>query len=161
MKFILQIEVDSFEEAEQIVASLRHSASPAAVAQVEAQVQVDDAGPSDAESPAKKYFPETTNVAAEPEAPKRRGRPRKEQAAPLVVQEEAHEAAMSSGDPEKSEPEQPLSIDHVREALRGVQANGIGDVPKQLALLQKYGAQRVTELKPENYADFIADCKAA
>lgn len=167
-KFILQIEVDSIDEAERILASLRHSAAPAVVQQVVEQLPFSDpAGLSDEESPAKKYFPETTNTATTAEsAPKRRGRPSKSAAAPAATDESTKSGATdlpvnhSSAD---SAPEQPQThtVDDVREALRSVQAGGIGDVPRQLALLQKYGANRVTELKPEKYAAFIADCKAA
>lgn len=158
MKFILQIEVDSFEEAEQIVASLRHSAPPAAVTQVEAQVTSSFSAGDMTEAAAQGFRDGRETASNEPQAEvtaKRRGRPRKEQAASV------ESMSTSSVPSEESSTEQPLSIDDVREALRGVQANGIGDVPKQLALLQKYGAQRVTELKADNYAAFIADCKAA
>jgi len=165
MKFILQIEVDSFEEAEQIVASLRHSAPPTAVAQVEAQVTGSFSAGDMTEAAAQGFRDGQRTASNEPQAEvtaKRRGRPRKEQAAPVA------ESGSESSNPATDVPngtsvqsEQPLSIDDVREALRGVQANGIGDVPRQLALLQKYGAQRVTELKADNYAAFIADCKAA
>ena len=159
-KFILQIEVDSIDEAERILASLRHSAAPAVVQQINEQVNAGFSAGDMTDAAAQGFRDGQSASAAE--APKRRGRPRKEQAAPLAEQNTAHEAANSSGKPEKSESEQPpYSIADVREALMGVQAGGIGDVPRQLALLQKYGANRVTELKPENYAAFIADCKAA
>jgi hypothetical protein len=167
--FQLQITVQSIEEAERLLACLKHSADPAAVKEVEEQIPFHSPGGlSDDESPAKKYFPQTTNTAGEPavEKPKNpRGRPRRqvadplpESAAPVVASEDS--LPLTGADPSVPA-QQTYSQDDVRAALMGVRDKTPGDMTKCLAILQKFGAQRVVEIKPEDFAKFIAACKAA
>lgn len=162
-KFILQIEVESIEEAERILASLKHSADPAAVSQVADQVNASFSAGDMTEAAAQGFRDGQAASAVADSTVKRRGRLRKEQAG--SVAESGSESSIPGNDAPAGTSVQPdspsLTPNDVREALRGVQKDGMGDVPRQLELLQKYGANRVTELKPENYAAFIEDCKAA
>lgn len=164
--FQLQITVSSVEEAERILACLRHAADPAIVSGVAQQLQYHDvSGLSDAESPAKKHFPETTNTAAEkPKNP--RGRPKRKVAPPLP---ESAAPEVKEADPvtvqEASQPasaQQTYTLDDVRSALKGVQAKyGTADMEKPLEILGKFGAGRVSEVQAKDYAQFIEACKAA
>jgi predicted lipid-binding transport protein (Tim44 family) len=160
--FTLTIQVSSIDEAERILAALKHTADPAAVAQVEDQVF---AGPSPStliENPEK-------NSPAIEQTPRRRGRPPKadqKSAAPVAESGSAAVAPALEEQP-ASEPvvqsaQQTLSIDDARNALKEVQAKyGAADMAKPLALLGQFGANRVSEVKVEKYAEFIAACKAA
>lgn len=167
--FKLQIEVDSIEEAERILACLRHDAGPNAVKQVERQIPFHaPGGLSDEESPAAKYFPETTNTATKnptAEKPKNpRGRPRREVAPP--IQESAApespaeaEAAEAVQQPDVQPAQQTYTAADVRAALQAVLTDK--DMAACTAILSKFNAARVSELAPEQYADFVAACKAA
>lgn len=161
MSFQLQITVSSIEEAERILACLRHDADPTVVKDVAAQINPTvESGPVN---------PQVDPPAAD--KPKR-GRPRREVAPPL-----SESAAPSASLPEKqgpapapeSEPEvegqaaqQTYTLDDARKALKDVQAKyGTADMEKPLAILSQFGAGRVSEVKAEDYAAFIAACKAA
>ncbi|WP_426271545.1 hypothetical protein ACN9MB_08965 [Dyella kyungheensis] len=160
--FTLTIQVSSIDEAERILAALKHTADPAAVAQAEDQVF---AGPSPStiiENPEK-------NSPAIEQTPRKRGRPPKaaqESAAPVA---ESGSAAVAPALEEQpvSEPvvhsaQQTLSIDDARNALKEVQAKyGTADMAKPLELLGQFGANRVSEVKADDYVAFIAACKAA
>ena len=165
MNFTLQIEVSSIEEAERILACLRHDAGPAVVGQVEQQIPfVDLAGLSDAESPAAKHFPETTNTAKVDEKPKNpRGRPRRqvaeplpESAAPVVASEQSQPL---TGDDAPVPAQQTYTAADVRAALQEVLNSK--DMAACTAILGQFNAARVSELAPEQYAAFVAACKAA
>jgi hypothetical protein len=165
--FQLQITVQSIEEAERVLACLKHSADPAAVKEVEEQIPFHSPGGlSDDESPAKKYFPQTTNTAGEPaaEKPKNpRGRPRRQVVEPLPesAAPALEDASTGSREAVQEPAQQTYTPDDVREALMGVQAKTPGDMTACLAILEKFNAKRVSEVKPEDFAKFIADCKAA
>jgi hypothetical protein len=163
MQFQLVITCQSIEDAERVLATLKHGADPAVVKQVEGQIPfADPAGLSDAESPAKKHFPETTNTAAEkPKNP--RGRPRRQVAEPLPESAAPEAEATATPEAEAQAPaQQTYTIDDVRAALKDVQAKyGTADMAKPLEILGKFGAGRVSEVKAADYAGFIAACKAA
>jgi hypothetical protein len=55
-------------------------------------------------------------------------------------------------------PAAPLSLDDVRNALQVL--TGKGGVSAGIALLGEFKANRVSELKPEDFAAFIARCNA-
>jgi len=159
MIFQLQITVQSIEEAERVLASLKHSADPAVVQQVEGQIPAFDGEVSVKGEP----------VAEKPKNP--RGRPRRQVADPLP-----ESAAPSASLPEKqgpapapeSEPEvegqaarQTYTRDDVRQALMDLQAKTPGDMTGALAMLEKFKAGRVSEVAEADFAKFIAACKAA
>lgn len=150
--FTLQIQCPTLDEAERIIAALKHSANPAVVDALAAQIPAAPAAlgePGDANS-----------EAARPE-PKKRGRPRREvaekpetAAAPAV----AAVAASEAGDASAPAP----TLDDARAALKGVQAKyGTDDMSKPLEVLAKFSAGRISEVKPADYPRFIAACKDA
>lgn len=151
--FTLTIQVSSIDEAERILAALKHSADPTAVQQVTEQV-------AEANTTAEPIAREITS-GGDTGAVRRRGRAPKEKAVPSGTSDTV-EATEVVQQPVDQPTEQPLTIDHAREALKGVQAKyGSADMAKPLELLARFGANRVSEVKAENYADFIAACKAA
>jgi len=151
--FMLQIQVTSIEEAERILACLKHAADPAAVQQVEEQLT---GGTAD--------VPVTP---VEPEKPKNpRGRPRREKAEPLPesaapAAEPTAEAAPDANAPATEQEPQSYTLADVRSALQGVQAKNPSNMQPCLDLLAKFGAARVSEVKEADYAAFVAACKAA
>lgn len=164
MSFQLQITVSSIEEAERILACLRHDADPAVVKDVAAQIP---ASASNGDNPGS---PEPAlNSGAPAQEPKKRGRPRREVAPPLPESAAPVATATEGSSPSqpdeniKTEPaQQTHTLDAARKALKDVQAKyGTADMEKPLALLSQFGAGRVSEVKAEDYAAFIAACKAA
>lgn len=154
MSFQLQITVSSIEEAERILACLRHDADPTVVKDVAAQINPTvESGPVN---------PQVDPPAAD--KPKR-GRPRREVAPPLPesAAPESTPAASEAGAQSLSAPaQQTYTLDDARKALKDVQAKyGTADMEKPLAILSQFGAGRVSEVKAEDYAAFIAACKAA
>lgn len=141
MAFQIQITVDSIEEAERILACLRHDNPPAAQ-QVNAQVESGKINPEVA--PAKP-----------------RGRPRKESAAPAATESAAPE---SQGEPSgTAEPAQqtPPTFDDAKAALQALLARHDGDMTVPLQVLASFDAQRISAVKEADWPAFIAACKAA
>jgi predicted lipid-binding transport protein (Tim44 family) len=145
--FTLQIQCGTIEDAERILAALKHSANPAVVEALAAQVNAEV---------------EPAAITPEVEKPKNpRGRPRREvaekpktAAAPAV----AAGAASEAGDASAPAP----TLDDARAALKGVQAKyGTDDMSKPLEVLGQFSAGRISEVKSEQYPAFIAACKAA
>lgn len=148
MQFQLVITCQSIEDAERVLATLKHGADPAVVKQVEAQVNPQtDAG----EPPA----------AEKPKNPQ--GRPRRQVAEPLPESAAPEADAPATPLAEAEAPaQQTYTLDDVRAALKDVQAKyGTADMAKPLEILGKFGAGRVSEVKAADYAKFIAACKAA
>lgn len=142
--FTLQIQCDSIEHAERVLAALKHTAEPAVVQQVAAQVAPNDTGKTD-------------------QAPARRGRPPKEKPA-ASAESPVRDTTTVTGSAEKhAVPEQQApTLDTIRAALQGVQKKyGADDMAKPIAILQKFGAGRISEVKAEDYSAFIAACEAA
>ena len=152
MSFQLQITVSSIEEAERILACLRHDADPTVVKDVADQINpMVESGPVN---------PQVDPPAAD--KPKR-GRPRREVAPPLSESAAPEAEATATPEAEAEAPaQQTYTLDDARKALKDVQAKyGTADMEKPLALLSQFGAGRVSEVKAEDYAAFIAACKAA
>lgn len=136
MAFQLQITVNTIEDAERILACLRHDAAPAA-AQVAEQVTAGKRGP---------------------------GRPRKtnaEPAAPASASESA--APESQGEPsDTAEPaQQTPTFEDAKAALQKLLQKYDGDMAKPLQVLGKYKAQRISAVNEADWKAFIADCEAA
>lgn len=160
--FTLQIQCATLDEAERIIAALKYSADPAVVDALAAQLPFNDpAGLSDAESPAAKRFPGTTNTGAEkPKNP--RGRPRREVAEKPAASAEVQGPAPAPESEPEVQAQQAPTLDDARAALKGVQAKyGTDDMTKPLEVLGQFSAGRISEVKPEQYPAFIAACKAA
>jgi hypothetical protein len=147
--FTLQIQCTTIEDAERVLAALKHTAEPAVVQQVAEQIK----------PPA--------------EAPKKRGRPRREVAATATEKPAASPASLSESqgstaaprsEPEVKGPEtqQAPTFEDVRNALKAVQAKyGENDLAKPLAILAQFDAARVSAVKESDYPAFIAACEAA
>ena len=88
-------------------------------------------------------------------APKKRGRPRK--TTPVVIPQEADDTPVPMVEQTEDEPEvkQPkeITLELVRGALFTLVKTPVG-MDGAAKLLEKYGAQKVSELKPEVYAEF-------
>lgn len=164
MQFQLVITCQSIEDAERVLATLRHGADPAVVKEVTAQIP---ASASNGDNPGN---PEPAlNSGAPAQEPKKRGRPRREVAPPLT--ESAAPVATATEGSSPSQPDENIktgpaqqthTLDDVRAALKEVQAKyGTADMAKPLEILGKFGAGRVSEVKEADYAGFIAACKAA
>lgn len=159
MSFQLQITVSSIEEAERILACLRHDADPTVVKDVAAQINPPvESGPVN---------PQVDPPAAD--KPKR-GRPRREVAPPLSESAapgtpqstEAEAPNAGTAEVEVTPAQQTYTLDDARKALQDVQAKyGTADMAKPLEILGKFGAGRVSEVKAEDYAKFVDACKAA
>lgn len=148
MQFQIVITCQSIEDAERVLATLKHGADPSVVKQVADQVNPQaDAGSSPA--------------AEKPKNP--RGRPRRQVAEPLPESGAPEAEVTATPEAEAQAPaQQTYTLDDVRAALKDVQAKyGTADMAKPLEILGKYGAGRVSEVKEADYADFIAACKAA
>lgn len=155
MIFQLQITVQSIEEAERILASLKYSADPAVVQQVEDQTQRILA--------CAEQVAQHVNPAAPDDKPKNpRGRPRRQVADALP--EPAAPVAEATATPE-AEVEAPVpqtyTRDDIRKALMDLQAKTPGDMTGALAMLEKFNAGRVSEVQDADFAKFIDACKAA
>lgn len=144
MSYTFTITCNSVEEIERLLAALRFDADPAVVEQVQTQV-----------------------AASGTEPPKRRGRPPRatttEPVAPASTETAEPKGAPAEVQEAQAEPaQQPLSIDDVRQALRDLQSRvGEADMAVPLGVLSKFNASRVSEVKPEDYAAFIAACAKA
>lgn len=69
------------------------------------------------------------------------------------------EGAGAVGDPVAAQPAPAIvTIDQVRDALKGYTMKN--DVKAGIALLAKFGAQRISELEPNQYAAFVVECAA-
>lgn len=164
--YMLQIQVATFDDLERIVACLKHSADPVIVKQVEATRDLiaysDPAGLTDAESPAAKHFPNTTNEVEVTKPKNPRGRPRREVAAPLPESAAPEAEVTATPEVEAQAPApQTYTLADIREALQGVVSKTPGDMRPATGLLAEFGAARVSEIPAERYADFVAACKAA
>lgn len=69
------------------------------------------------------------------------------------------EAQSSAGDSGQAADPAPLTIDDVRAALQRYTA--ANSMPLGIALLKNYGAGRISELREDQYALFIAECDGA
>lgn len=163
--FTLNIQVSTIEEAERILAALKYTADPAAVQQVQDQVVLTAATlTADVFEELLSGNSEKNSSAIEPTT-RKRGRPSKadqKSVAPAV--DVPTEVAPSSGDHSNgsTSAQQTYSIDDARNALKEVQAKyGTADMSKPLELLGQFGANRISEVNADKYADFIAACKAA
>lgn len=154
MSFQIQITVDSIEEAERILACLRHDNPPAAQ-QVNAQV-------------------ESGKNNSEVAPPKPRGRPRREKAEPLPADTES--ATPSASLPEKQDPapapgsevevegrtaQQTPTFDDAKAALKALLAKHNGDMSVPLQVLGRFEAERISAVAEADYGEFIAACEAA
>jgi hypothetical protein len=155
MQFQLVITCQSIEDAERVLATLKHGADPAVVKQVEDQVNP---------QPSIMDVIERDEAARSTEKPKNpRGRPRREVAPPLPESAAPEAEVTATPEAEAQAPaQQTYTLDDVRAALKDVQAKyGTADMAKPLEILGKFGAGRVSEVKEADYAKFIAACKAA
>ena len=151
MQFQLVITCQSIEDAERVLATLKHGADPAVVKQVTDQIN--------APVESGKVNPKVDDKPKNP-----RGRPRREVAPPLPesAAPASEDASTGSRVAEQEPAQQTYTLDDVRAALKDVLAKyGTADMEKPLALLSQFGAGRVSEVKAEDYAAFIAACKAA
>lgn len=117
-----------------------------------AQVQV-----TDAEKPKKttrKKRAQEPQEAPEPPAPEQTP------PEPQNAQESAQEAPVNA--PEPAEPEKPVpTIDQIANAGAALLDTDIeGMMPKLLALLQEFGVQAITQLKPEQLGEFAERLRA-
>lgn len=144
--FQMTFTFSTIEEAEPVLACLRHAADPAAVKAAAEQIP-----PTDEES----------RLADKPKNP--RGRPRRQVAEPLPEPAAPEAEVTATPEAEAEAPaQQSHTLDDVRAALKDVQAKyGTADMAKPLEILGKFGAGRVSEVKEADYAGFIAACKAA
>lgn len=159
MQFQLVITCQSIEDAERVLATLKHGADPVVVEQVEGQIPngVSPQLSGESVSPALNESPS----AEKPKNP--RGRPRRQVAEPLPESAAPEAEATATPEAEAQAPaQQTCTLDDVRNALKDVQAKyGTADMAKPLEILGKFGAGRVSEVKEADYAKFIAACKAA
>lgn len=80
-------------------------------------------------------------------------------AAAAATEEAPAEPKRGRGRPPKSEPKAPaVSLEEVREILKEHVANFGGEETKKL--LAEFNAKKIDNLKPEQYADVIAQAKA-
>lgn len=115
----------------------------------------------------------TGPIEAQPEPPtpseqRKRGRPPKAKAEPPAPTGDAPAPAdqpdptspggETPSNPEATTPPATLELSDVRAALLAYSATH--GVPGAGKLLEKYGATKVSDLKPEQYAAFFAECKA-
>lgn len=159
MSFVLQIQCNTIEDAERVLAALKHSAEPAVVQQVAEQVIGTGTGDT-------LEFSSGSTA----DAPKRRGRTPKEKPAAsdeatnatnANAKPSGHCAAATNATNADTEQQAP-TLDTIRDALKAVQLKyGADDMAKPVAILQKFKAGRISEVKPEDYPAFIAACEAA
>ena len=149
------------------------AAAPAAPAAPASQPE-----PRDSASDDTTQMQTTGPIAAEPEPPtpseqRKRGRPAKAKAEPPAPTGEAPQPADAAPQAEApgettAQPEQPITgsvmdpkapdVTDVRAALQSYAAKK--GLPACGNLLEKFGANQVSKLKPEDYAAFIAECAA-
>lgn len=136
--FKLTLQIADLAELESLVAALKHTAPRAITNQVEAAAAVE----------------------TQAEAPKRRGRPPKSET-PVPSLSESQGPALPAGSEAEvkgpSASQAPAtgapSVDDVRAALSAVVTTQSMDAG--YALLEEFGVQRVSELKPEHFEAFI------
>jgi|GEM_PF-6972817 len=158
MSYTFTITCNTVEEMERLMAAMRHDVDPAVTQQVQAAV-AEVAG--------------NTNQADLPTQKARRGRPPKaatEPAAPASQDASVPDDSAVEATDEQTEPaQQPepakaekLTIDDARNALRALQSRkGEADMAAALAVLGQFGANRISEVKAEDYAAFITACENA
>jgi hypothetical protein len=97
-----------------------------------------------------------------PVAPAKRGRKPKSAAAPVApVTEDAEEVEEQEVDaPSAPAKGSAPTKDELEATVRKVFNNPKHGVAAARKILSKYNAQRVSELKPENFANVISDCQA-
>ena len=130
------------------------------------RVQVAQSPSEDAE-PASAIPPSPTQA---PAAPRGRGRPPKA-AAPVAEAPAAPQTAVPVSSPAEGDKPQPSgqkaespataapTADTIRAALMKVfQASGGQGAAAATAILKKFNATRVSDIKPEQYADFLKAC---
>lgn len=157
--FTLQIQCNTIEDAEKILATLKFGAGKDVVQQVADQIPAALAAPG--ESQAAEPAPALPDT--KPKNP--RGRPRREVAEkPAASTDTATSTAPGDTgvDPSAASTQQAPTLDDARAALKAVQAKyGTDDMSKPLEILGQFSAGRISEVKPEQYPDFITACKAA
>lgn len=142
--FTLTIQVSDLAELESFVAALKHSVSRAIVHQVETAA-------SDALTATAIGSTNETTVST-----RGRGRPKK--------QPEADQSkSVASGAVDKTPPSGELfhSIDDARAALQALVSTAGKGMEAGFAVLKQFGAQRISDVKADQYRDFITACKAA
>jgi|SRR5690348_2251915 len=159
--FTLQIQCPTLDEAERIIAALKHSANPAVVDALAAQIP---ASATAAEVPETRST--VSGVAVPSQEPKKRGRPRREVAKKPAASVATATDDLSPNQPDKAQKteltQQAPTLDDARAALKGVQAKyGTDDMSQPLEVLAKFSAGRISEVKPADYPRFIAACKDA
>lgn len=159
MPFQIQITVDSIEEAERILACLKHDNAPAAQ-QVASQVS-----PNNPQVESAKI-----NSAVEPPK-KKRGRPRREVAPAPAPESAAPVASLSEKQDPAPAPESEVEVkgqaaqqttytfDDTKAALKKLLDKYEGDMKKPLEVLGQFGAERISAVKEADYAAFIAACE--
>lgn len=106
---------------------------------------------------------------AEAAKPRGRGRPRKEAAQePAAGAQTAAPAQAAQPTPAPAQAAEPaaqaapaVAIGAVADAISGLADMGGEHYEKAVAILRKYGAAHMRELKPEHYAAVVAECKVA
>lgn len=149
--FDLRIRCKTIKDAERILACLKNAADPAVVREVSAQI----AAPAE-------VVADVAAIVEAATAPKKRGRPAREVAAPLSPAEPeiVDTKDVVSTAPDTTELE--VTLDGIKAALMSVQAKyGAADMFKPLAILGQFGAGRISEVKATDYPAFIAACQGA
>lgn len=143
--FTLTIQIASVDELESFVASLKHSAPPSVVVEVQHAVQGQAAAPT----------------TGEPDTKRGRGRPRKtESAAPAAPALNGTSGDQTSAPsvPKDEPAQQTLTQDDARAALQSlVTTKGMDE---GFAVLGRFGAARVSDIKPDDFAKFVGVCQA-
>lgn len=159
MSYTFTITCNTTEEIERLFAALRHDADPTVVEQVQAAA-------IDAAAHTKAGGTPATEEPANP--PKRRGRPPRdkapEPAAPVTdaANVTARDTGASEATATPAQQPAPLTIDDARGALRDLQSRiGEADMATALGVLSQFGANRISEVKAEDYTAFIDACKKA
>lgn len=159
MSFTFTITCNTTEEIERVLDFLKGGVTTVATTQVETATAV---------TCVQTAAGEDNGTAAE--QPKRRGRPPRsavtEPASPATTDTDAPQGPTSAVQEAKDEPEkQPdkkVTLDDARSALRGLQSRiGEDDMATPIALLKDFGATRISEVKAEDYAAFVAACDKA
>lgn len=154
MSYTFTITCSTTEEIERLLAALRHDADPAVVEQVQTAA-VDATARTQADG---------TPPATDTPKP-RRGRPPRERAtepaAPATDAANAPARDTGASEANATSAQQP-TIDNARGALRDLQARiGEADMATALGVLSKFGANRISEVKVEDYPAFIDACTKA
>lgn len=154
--FTLQIQCTTIEDAERVLAALKHTADPAVVNQVADQLPAAET-PAPTKNP--RGRPRRTVATTETEKPAASTDATNANA--TNVDANAAEATNASATNANAAPQAP-TFDQVRAALKAVQAKyGENDLAKPLAILQQFDAARVSAVKESDFVAFIAACEAA